>query len=159
MSIFYVKLATIALFLFSVGCSAESRDCEGDLLDTYVAYKQALSANERTIYFFKLKYLSEEMAREGIEKSEHGERLAKYTYTLDAIQSDVRSVTGVYSKCNAEYGHLLLKVNVKNKVVEKYISIRFLDRKIINISKEELSVVNKEYNNPIFSEVDIEFSL
>ena len=159
MSVFYVKLAAIILFMFSVGCSAENRGCEGGLLNSYAAYKQALSANERTIYFFNLKYLSEEMAKEGVAKSERAERLAKYTYALDASQISVRSVKGVYSACNAEYGHLLLKVNVKNKQIDSYFSIRFLDGKIINISEEEFSVINKKYNNPIFSEVEMEFPL
>ena len=105
-------------------------------LEQYKKYRKFLNEGEVTINSFNLEYLQSELKSNNVPKEQIIKRLSKYTFMLDQRQLLVSNIKSYYVACDKVKSQIVLKYSPNLEDEQKYLSIRMLDYKIINISEE-----------------------
>lgn len=117
-----------------------------DQHDTCVAWfeeymSQVSEVDSNTAKYFNLRYLSQEMKINGIPNSELATRLVKYISNIDKALSGATLIS-VNSTCTDNFSRLIFEIYDKFSVGKgKYIIVRLVEGKIINVSVEESGIL------------------
>lgn len=124
-------------------------DCDQVLINKYASYRMDLLNNRDPANFFNNSFFTKEMKSAYLSKIESSKRIKNYMERMNAMQREVKQISGFYAECN-NTGTAKLLIETKlfggNENLS-YFVIMFVDDKAINITRDYLPSAESYFHN------------